>query len=110
MDERIHLSFLPRDFGVQRGQFTFEGDDPRDKGGRSSVANFRSASQSFLPAVRSEIEKVVAGTFDWARMKVIPDSLKVIPDSVKSREKFLAFSAWPDSIVCHLTGRGWIRH
>jgi hypothetical protein len=92
VDERIHLSFLPRvsflprDFGVQLGQFTFEGDDPRDKGGRSSVANFRSASQSFLPAVGSVIEKVVAGTFHWARMTVIPDSLK-------SREKFLAFSA-----------------
>jgi hypothetical protein len=67
------------------------------------VANFRSASQSFLQTVRSVIEKVVAGTFHWARMKVNPDSLK-------SREKFLAFSAWPDSIVCHLTGRGWIRH
>ena len=28
----------------------------------SFVANFRSASQSFLPAVRSVIEKVVAST------------------------------------------------
>jgi hypothetical protein len=36
------------------------------------VANFRSASQSFLQTVRSVIEKVVAGTFHWARMKVKP--------------------------------------
>lgn len=36
----------------------------------SCAANLRSASQSFLPAVRSVTEKVVASTFHWATVKL----------------------------------------
>ena len=33
VDERIHLSFLPGDFGVQKGQFAFQDHDLQDYGG-----------------------------------------------------------------------------
>lgn len=33
VDERIHLSFLTSDFGVERGKFTFEGHDLQDHRG-----------------------------------------------------------------------------
>lgn len=42
------------------------------------MAKLRSASQSFLPVVRSVIEKVVASSFHWATIKVPSASLSKI--------------------------------
>ena len=61
-EERILLSFLTSDLGSREAGSRSRVMICKITGEPSFVANFRSASQSFLPAVRSVIEKVVAST------------------------------------------------
>jgi hypothetical protein len=48
VDERTHRSFLPSDFGVQRGQFTFEGHDLQDYRGAIVRGQFTESAAEFF--------------------------------------------------------------
>jgi hypothetical protein len=63
------LLFLAERFGVQRGQFTFEGHDLQDYRGAIVRGQFTESVAEFFAG--SVIEKVAASSFHWATMKVL---------------------------------------